>query len=305
MNWKCKALLQHAFSLVPSGVELNYLCQRHVTKNLPMSDKEFASRVAGAWAHVEMLNSCGGKPIEEASFYEFGAGWDLIPPLSFWAFGVQRQLLVDIRHLLKPDLVNETIRKFQRVPLDDLSLVRRPEQLLEAGKDPLQQLREYYGIEYRAPCDARCTGLDAGSIDYITSTNTLEHIPPDDIEAILRECHRLLNDEGVISSRIDYQDHYSYFDPSVSVYNYLQFSDRAWSRYNTSLNYQNRLRHRDYLELFARAGFEVVEERPKYGTTADLATLQQLTLDSRYRDYTPTELAIRGAKLSLRKRRPG
>ena len=75
--------------------------------------------------------------------------------------------------------------------------------------------------------DARASGLHAGCVDIITSTNTLEHIPPGEIAAILRECARLLREGGLMSSSIDLQDHYHWFDKNISVYNFLRFSDPA------------------------------------------------------------------------------
>jgi SAM-dependent methyltransferase len=301
MTWKWKALMQHAFSISPSGENLNYLCQRYVTRKLPMSDAEFAIRVAGAKLHIDLLQKYSSMPIADSTFYEFGAGWDLIPPLSFFACGVQRQLIVDIRPLLKLDLLNETIRKFQRVEFC-VPLMRKPDRFLEARADSIQLLKDYYGIEYTAPCDARNTKLEAGSVDFVTSTNTLEHIPRHDIESILRECHRLLRCDGVMSFRTDYQDHYSYFDSTISVYNFLQYSDKAWSLFNPSLNYQNRMRHRDYLEIFRKCGFEVLEEKLKLGSAADVGTVERLPLASRFSGYTPDELAVRGSTVVLRKR---
>jgi hypothetical protein len=104
-----------------------------------------------------------------------------------------------------------------------------------------------------------------------------------------------------MSSLIDYQDHYSYFDKGISAYNFLQYSDKAWTFFSPTLNYQNRLRHRDYLDLFREAGFEVVEERLKEGTEADLNAIEQLPLAKRFRKYSLPELAVRNALTVVRK----
>ena len=303
MNWKYKALLQLAFSHVPGGERFYYFAQRYVTRSLPTRDAALAHIVSSAKEHIDVIQRYYRRPLREATFYEFGAGWDLIVPLAFYAFGVERQILVDIRNLLRLELVNDTIEKLQRMALD-LGLLRKPERYIERGSQRAirASLKNYYGIDHRAPCDARHTGLETGSIDCITSTNTLEHIPPQDIQAALRECHRLLRDGGLMSFRIDYRDHYSYFDSGISVYNFLQYSDKVWALFNPPLHYQNRFRHRDYLELFQAAGFEVVEEQHCDGTAADLETIERLPLDKRFRTYSPEELAIRYAHIVLRKR---
>ena len=305
INWRYKALLQLAFSNVPFGERLNYLFQRYVTKSLPTTDSEFASIVSIAKEHIDVMRQYYCRPLREATFYEYGAGWDLIVPLAFYAFGVQHQILVDIRPLLRIDLVNDTIDKYQRLA-PEVPLLRKPNRYFDGRQyDFPVLLKEYYGIEYRAPCDARHTGLKSGSIDCITSTNTLEHIPLQDIRMILEECHRLLRNDGLMSFLIDYQDHYSYFDNRISVYNFMQYSDKAWTLFSPPLHYQNRLRHRDYLDLFHGAGFEVVEERRKDGTLADLKTLELVPIDKRFRAYTLPELAVRNALVVVRKRAIG
>lgn len=303
VNWVNKFLLQFIFSNILFGEHLNYLCQRYVTKNLPTSDAQFSGIVSITKEHINACRKYCGCPVGEATFYEFGAGWDLIVPLALYAFGVKHQILVDVRKLLRVGLVNDTIEKFQRMVLD-LGVLWKPERYIDGEQGNfLTSLKEYYSIEYRVPCDARQTGLVAGSIDCITSTNTLEHIPHQDTRAILLECHRLLSDDGVMSFRIDYQDHYAYFDNSISVYNFLQYSNEAWALFSPALHYQNRLRHRDYLELFQKTGFEIVEERRTDGTAADLETIERLPVDKRFRAYCPEELAIRNAHVVLRKSR--
>jgi hypothetical protein len=124
----------------------------------------------------------------------------------------------------------------------------------------------------------------------------------EDIQRILKECYRILKGNGIMSFQIDYQDHYSYFDQNISVYNFLLYSDKSWSRFSSTLNYQNRLRHRDYMDLFQDAGFEVVVEYRKDGTESDLQAISRLALDRKYRVYSLPELAVRGALVALRKR---
>jgi SAM-dependent methyltransferase len=303
MNWKYKALLQLAFSNIPHGEHFAYFFQRYVTRSLPATAASFRSSVSYARRHIDVIQQYYHRPLGKATFYEFGAGWDIRGPLAFYAFGVERQILVDIRKLLRIWLVNDSIEKYQRVALN-LVLPRKPARYIDSRRSSFVAfLKEYYGIDYRAPCDARHTGIEAGSIDCITSTSTLEHIPLQDIRAILRECHRLLQNDGVMSSLINYGDHYSYFDKGISRYNFLQYSDKAWRFFSPRLHYQNRLRHTDYLNLFRGIGFEIVEENLKEGTDADLKTVEQIPLAKRFRKYSIPELAVRSAYIVVRKSR--
>ena len=114
-----------------------------------------------------------------------------------------------------------------------------------------------------------------------------------------------MRDDGLMSVLIDYDDHYSYFDSTISPYNYLQYSDRMWSLFSPALHYQNRLRHRDYLELFQSAGFHVVEDQHKDATEMDLKELEQLSIDARFQNYSLRDLAVHSAFLVIRKRPAG
>jgi SAM-dependent methyltransferase len=297
LNWKYKAALQTLFSSVPGGSRLNDLFRRHVTHGLPASDEVLVEHCSYARRYVAALRDFGTTAPEAATFFEFGAGSDLIIPLALFGYGVGRQTLVDIRRLVARDLVRDTARRLSEASRE-LGLIRKP--LPIADDDLDQALERAFGIAYHAPCDARATGLPRGSIDAVTSTNTLEHIPPAHIRAILVECRRLLNPDGLLMAAIDYQDHYSYFDPSISAYNFLQFEARSWRKYSPSLQYQNRLRHEDYLSLIVGAGFAIVEDAPIRGSVADLELLRNLSLASLFRGRDIETLAIRGAMILAR-----
>jgi SAM-dependent methyltransferase len=164
------------------------------------------------------------------------------------------------------------------------------------------ELETRFGIAYLAPRDARATALPAESVDFVSSTDTCEHIPEPDLARIFAECRRLLRPGGAFSCRVDLQDHYSYFDPSLSRYHFLRFSDRAWTLVNSPLHYQNRLRAPDYLRLVREAGLEVVSETPSGPGADGLNELRGLPLAPRFRGYPLEELGV--GTLSFVARRP-
>ena len=288
MRWVAKAALQRGLGLLPQGERLNYLFQRHVARSLPGGEPVVRRKLARARQHLEAF----GRPAESAVFYEFGAGWDLAIPLSFSALGVGKQVVVDIRPSARVELVNETI-----------ALLERELGSLGGSVLSLAELDERFGIAYLAPRDARATGLDAESIDFVTSTDVCEHIPEDDLAQIFRECRRLLRPGGAISCRIDLQDHYAYFDRGISRYHFLRFSDRAWGLVNSPLHFQNRLREPDYRRLVEGAGLEIASWTPSGPSPEGLAELEAMELAPRFRNgYTTQELGV--TVLSFVARRP-
>lgn len=219
-------------------------------------------------------------------------------PLAFYSFGVNRQVVVDKRKLVRSELVSDTVKKIEQASCSE---IRRKPAMIPSGRDMSEVLEKNYGITYRAPCDAAHTGLAPGSVDYITSTSTMEHIPFDSLKAILAECRRILCDGGLLSSIIDYDDHYSYFDSKISRYNFLKYSEPFWMIFNSKLHFQNRLRHSDYTDLFRAAGFEIVEEQLKAAQEAELRAIAQLPLARRFRSYNIHDLAVHSAIIVARK----
>jgi SAM-dependent methyltransferase len=291
MDWRVKAQVQRVLSAVPGGRHANWLLQRHVTKGYPRRGAVLDDIVAAAVRHVEVVEGAVPRPLGDLRFLEFGAGWDLAGPLVFAGRGVRSQLLLDLRPHARPWLVADMVGELGR---------RGALTGVEADEDDLAATLEPLGITYRAPADARATGLADGSVDVVTSTNTLEHVPEPEIRAILREVHRLLAADGVCSFAVDYHDHYADVDPSLHVHDFLRFDDRQWRRWNCALHHQNRLRHDDYVRLFTDAGFEVeVTEVQRVPLPPGLAPA------ARFRDRAPDDLAAVYGWFVLRHRASG
>ncbi|MEO6317427.1 MAG: class I SAM-dependent methyltransferase, partial [Acidimicrobiales bacterium] len=291
-DWRVKAGLQRTFSAVPGGTRLNWVFQRHVTHTYPASDAKLAEDAELARHHVATYQRHGRAPLAEARFYEFGAGWDLAIPLLLHGLGVDHQVVIDLRPLAREDLVFDLAHRLT----EGLHGLRRP---LPTPSGSLDAYLRRLGIHYVAPADARRTSFAGGSIDCITSTNTLEHIPRDDLASILRECRRILADDGCCSFQVDYKDHYSYFDDTITPFNFLRFGESEWLRYNPALHYQNRLRHADYLARYDEAELAVADV-DLTREPADLAVIASLPLAAPFRDRPFDELAVRASRVALR-----
>jgi SAM-dependent methyltransferase len=293
MRWLAKAALQKGLGVLPQGERLNYVFQRRVLRSLPAGDGALRQKFSRATQHLGAYEKHGpGVPATEATFYEFGAGWDLAIPVAYALLGVGRQVLVDIRPSARVELVNDSLASYERLLGELEGVARRELRSLGGPISRLDELEGRFGIRYLAPCDARGTGLPAESLEFVSSTDTCEHIPGADLAEIFRECFRLLRPGGAFSCRIDLQDHYAYFDRSLSRYHFLRYSDRAWSLVNSPLHYQNRLRSPEYLQLVRDAGFELVVEKPSGPSEEGRTELARLPLAERFRDFTPDELGV-------------
>jgi predicted SAM-dependent methyltransferase len=281
--------------------------QRYVTKSLPQSEKAFKARWDKAIKHRDIFTKFANKPIENANCYEFGAGWDLMFPLSFSALGFSNIHCVDIRPLVMTSLVNKNIDFIsQQLELSEQTGVKigggGRNILSVSPRNLTKNLAEKFRIHYYAPMDARKTNLQDASIDFFYSNSTLEHIPSEIIVPILKEVSRILSSEGIFSVNIDYSDHWASFDKSITQYNYLKFSSKEWVKYNPSLQFQNRLRHSDYIRFFEQSGFEILSEEKFYPDQNQIEQLKAIPLANEFKKYAFDDLAITGCWIAGKKK---
>jgi SAM-dependent methyltransferase len=310
VNWKAKAVLGRALSALPGHSTLYYLAQRHLMRSLPMPDPDFRIRVEAACWHLGNYQQHGRQPLGKATFLEFGAGWDLVIPLTFASAGVGHQVLLDRDPLARVELVDSSLARLHAMVSAD---TRPPACALPdlaglpaSGPRPGDLASWLAGlrIEYRAPADARATGLPDAACDTVTNTATLEHIPEPAIAQIMHEMFRVLRPGGILSCEIDLSDHFSHSDPSISPWHFLRYSERDWRWLNSDLLYQNRLRASVHISLIRAAGFEIVQLEPGFPSGVDVEQMAMPPVhptDIRHadrRDLLATSIRLVGRKPS-------
>ncbi|MDJ0711385.1 MAG: methyltransferase domain-containing protein [Woeseiaceae bacterium] len=215
---------------------------------------------------------------------EVGTGWIPTIPQLLKALGAERLILTDIERLSDSDTALHA-KGIVEESLSDLAEV--------CGKD-LEELRSNLARvdveEYR--CPPRLAEVPDSSVDLVYSRTVLEHIPVPDLESLLSEWRRVLKPGGFCIHIIDNSDHFEHREKQLSRLNFLTVSEPLWAIacFNPQ-NYQNRLRHSDYVRLFGAADYELVyvDGSPDRQALADLRTL---SIDPRFSGYTQEDLAI-------------
>jgi SAM-dependent methyltransferase len=286
VHWQAKARAFAMLSNIPFGEDLHYALQRYVTRRLPRPEKQVRSIHAFAQQLLRTYSEYGSRPAQASTFFEFGAGRDLTIPLAFSASGAKRFITVDIERLAKLDLIRSNAAIISRAIGGE-----RPE------IKSFDELKRLWNIEYRAPADARATDLPDNSIDCAVSVETLEHIPKADIAAILKELRRIIRPDGVALMQIDYGDHFKGFDPGISSFNFLTYSDEEWTPFQSRFQYVNRLRHSEYLQLFKDAGFQLLSDSPDC-RPPEPAIMQRLA--PQFRQFSERDLFTLGSLIVAR-----
>jgi hypothetical protein len=222
---------------MPGKKSLHGFLQRYITGRY--FETLTPETLAGYQFHVS--NFRGGVAME------FGAGRNLLTPLLLSHAGATRVYAFDLMPIATVEQINGVIKQLARLLTGSWPQI-----------DSFSELLTSYRIDYRAPGDARDTALHDGSVDFIYSSSTLEHIPGEDIAKILTECKRVASATCRMSFIIDYHDHYGSADSTITRWNFYRFTEREWRKYNPGNHYQNRLRHSEHERLFDEAGLETI-----------------------------------------------
>lgn len=245
---------------------------------------------------VELLRSVGCNT-EGKTLLETGPGWMPAIPVIFYLSGCRKIILIDIQRLITKRMMiktveglrgyRETISAGLKIPIPEI------ERKLAIDKGlTLEKMLESFNMQYIAPCDIEDAGLPDKSVDIIISRATLEHIPEEAIPGIARVFNRILKDSGKMCHIIDNSDHWAHNDSGIPKLNYLKFSENIHKIILSldRLDYQNRLRHFEYVEIFKKAGFKLDHEESEADKTA-LNELKGIEICKRYKDIPSQELA--------------
>ncbi len=302
-KWKWKALAQKGISFLPFKYRINTLFQRYLTRGLVLTEAHFTDKLTVAGDHIRYLRHYLPEKTE-AVCLELGTGWYPIVPLALYLSDCGEIHTLDIAsHLKKANLLlamerllglgEENLREKHIPRLNEARFRQLQELHAQASELGLADLLHRLRI-YPLLGDARKLAFPDRTFDLICSNNTFEHIYPEVLKAILGEFHRVLKDDGIMSHFIDMTDHFEHFDKSITIYNFLRYSEKAWSRIDNAIQPQNRLRFPDYQDLYHATGFAILEEATRPG---DLEALRRVPLAEPFRSYAPEELAISHAHL--------
>jgi len=241
INWKLKAILYKLFSFLRLKRTF-YFIQKHITKRSRINITE----INKLWVfHSDAIFNSKSKKI-----LEVGAGKSLEQNiyLSYKFDSTIDQTAIDINYMLDFKLFNDASSQIANL----LKLKNKGE------VKNISDLKARYNITYIAPFKISEFNTEE-KFDICISTAALEHFNILDLQNFLLDLKKILNDNGLISSLIDYSDHYSHTDKNIDKLNFLSYSKKEWEKYNNSYLYQNRLRHQDYKKLFIDKGYKIVK----------------------------------------------
>ncbi len=296
-KWVLKAIVQKSISFLPFSQQLNYLFQKYVTKGVHLNDAYFSDRLLHAKEHIDAYHQQSGS-MEGKTTLELGTGWYPVVPIALFLSGAGRIYTTDISKLSHAGHLATTIRRFldyadkglleTYVPVQPQRMAVLRDLMAHAEDRNFEAMLEKLNMVYLVQ-DARHLPLPDASVDLVHSNNTFEHVYPHILKDLLLEFRRIATPGGILSHFIDMSDHFAHFDPSITIYNYLRFSDRAWSWIDNSIQPQNRYRLSEYQRLYAEIGLPVTDLTVRPG---DLDALNSIRLNPKYAAFDKSDLAV-------------
>jgi SAM-dependent methyltransferase len=304
MNWRFKGCTQKFLSSAPGGTEVNDFLQRTLG-GLRHFEQTVHSKVSDWIGLTSYMRELGRSP-DGLRFVEIGTGWLPTLPICFRLAGATDCATFDLKRHLSKKLTLRMILALEKHLVDIAATSNRTVAQVHAQYDCVRQadslndLLHRANIYYHAPADASATGLPPDSVDVVFSNSVLEHVPADAIRRLMQETVRILRSGGLAIHGVNCGDHYAYFDRQITAINYLRYSKEQWQFWNNNLQYQNRLRPCDFLEVAEAAGLRITLR--KYKPRQDLfEALPCLKIARDFQKYPPEELCCTSADFIAQK----
>lgn len=297
--WWFTAAGQAVLATVPGAGRLTDRVRR---RRVYLTDEYLLSK----WAHVERHLKAADGSVRGLTVVEIGTGWFPVVPLGLALHGAEVLTVDRDPHLEQPRtaLTLErvlTLAEDGRLTLPEGAVDRGRQAQASPGADGADALAALRSLGVRALLGdaARLSDLpQVHGADLLVSNNTLEHLPPEVLQALFTGFARLASPTARMSHYVDLADHFSYTDPRVGEFHFLGLPDRVWRLANRGEGYQNRLRIHDYRSLLAQTGWRVTRE---HNQRRDAAELDRVDLAPRYAAVEPHDLLVVKSHLVTRR----
>lgn len=157
------------------------------------------------------------------------------------------------------------------------------------------------GVSY-FPNTNICDG-EIQDVDLVLSRFVLEHVTPSDLLEIHRFLYSNLKSGGLVLHLISPSDHRAYSDSSLSLQDFLKYSEEEWNQIQTRFDYHNRLRLPEYLKILSE-DFEIVYfEHDKINIDSDsYKKFKKLKLHDDFVKFSEEELMAGSINILLQKK---
>lgn len=176
---------------------------------------------------------------------ELGTGWIPILPYYFYYLGRAKKIQTyDINEHISVEKVIEFNAYFEK------------EFNIETQTDSSKKIPIPKQITYYPNTNFITEKIEPNSVDVFFSRYVLPHVLEPTLTEIIKKAHAILKKNGLMIHFLSMSDLRSHGDSSLSMWDFLQYSEEEWKKISTRFDPHNRWRLPRYLELFESIGFE-------------------------------------------------
>lgn len=297
------ALTLKFFSLTPSLRFLyRFLSNRSGRRHTKVSQTELDR---GKWVN-QRIGEAQFPPGEQLTVLELGTGWTHFYAIFLRLFLNAKITLFDVqdnRNLssLKIRCAN-LLRAFSTFPIPELihdHEMARVRELLGSiiTVESFEKLYQLLDMTYVIDSDGRLDQLPDRSFDVVFSVDVLEHVDSNAIDATAHSLYRVLKPGGISIHQIGLDDHLAHYAAGMPSKNYMRYSNSTWKLlFENRLQYINRIQLTDFLSVFEKTNFELIEY-----TTEEDASLDRLQLHQDFLRFDSETIRSTRAYLTHRK----
>ncbi|MEO8534403.1 MAG: hypothetical protein ABI441_11655 [Flavobacterium sp.] len=287
MKHSLKTKIFKTLALLPDHVGYAaYHFLQNISGKLTLEDKIRSTN--DSYQTILRILHANNVSIENAKIAELGSGWVPIFPYQLILEGKAKQ--VDTYDINEHYSVKE-VEKLNKFYSSEYTVETQTK-----SKYPLLKTIFYF------PKTDICNG-DLKDIDLVLSRFVLEHVPPNEIIKMHKFFLSNLKSGSHILHLISPSDHRAYEDSSLSLQDFLKYSEEEWNQIQTKFDYHNRLRLPQYLALF-KEEFEITFfEHNKLNTESEsFKKFKKLKIHDDFKNFSDEELMAGNINILLKKK---
>ena len=242
--WLIKIFIKIIFSRLP--IKNDIWRKLGIFRNGGMNNKEYSKKIF--FGHLEDLRKI--KDIKQPVIMEIGPGDGIATAIYSKLYNSPKVFLIDVADFADKDILvyKDIIESLDSDLFKDQNFSE-----IATLEDILKLFNAYYLIDGLKSLQK----IESSSVDYLFSHSVMEHIRYSDLDIYIKEMHRVLKPNGLISHNINYKDH---LDDSL---NSLRFSFKIWESnlFCKSGFYTNRVPAVEMHKKFKKYGFNMVWEK--------------------------------------------
>jgi hypothetical protein len=300
MDWRIKLFSQKLVDILPGnlGLKINFAIQRRMGNVGKLNKEKLLLRGIDS---IKFLQSRANYKFQGSKVLEVGTGWHANDILLFYMLGVAEIYTCDHLPHLQENLALSAVRIIGS-HLDilskqcdtDINLLQKRFDRIASIKT-LTDLLYACNINYIASQKLHEINFPESYFDLFFSRSVLQRVPISDLSAYLQNAYRALRIGGISYHIIHHADHNARHDDKLEALHYLRYGDKLYDLLQSKrFNYQNRMRHKEFINLFKQFGFEQISDET---ASLDLSLANKVVLSSRFRSIPLEDVLITRTQL--------